>query len=94
MFRATCSIGWRSRRYGLLPRRLLRQAPPYLKPGGALLMEVGAGQAASQSAVRPKRRAGFVSMMFFGMKAGSTALCVVRREPMERAYKARRHPPF
>ena len=27
--------------------RLLRQAPPYLKPGGALLMEVGAGQAAS-----------------------------------------------
>lgn len=28
-------------------RRLLRQAPPYLKPGGALLMEVGAGQAAS-----------------------------------------------
>ncbi len=28
-------------------RRLLRQAPSYLKPGGALLMEVGAGQAAS-----------------------------------------------
>ncbi|MGZ8382833.1 MAG: peptide chain release factor N(5)-glutamine methyltransferase [Nitrospira sp.] len=27
--------------------RLLWQAPPYLKPGGALLMEVGAGQAAS-----------------------------------------------
>ena len=28
-------------------RRLLRQAPSYLKPGGALLMEVGAGQAAA-----------------------------------------------
>lgn len=30
-----------------LYRQLLRQVPPYLKPGGALLMEVGAGQAAS-----------------------------------------------
>ena len=28
-------------------RRLLQQAPSYLKPGGVLLMEVGAGQAAS-----------------------------------------------
>ena len=26
-------------------RRLLRQAPAYLKPGGVLLMEVGLGQA-------------------------------------------------
>ena len=28
-------------------RRLLQQASSYLKPGGVLLMEVGAGQAAS-----------------------------------------------
>lgn len=28
-------------------RRLLQQAPAYLKPGGVLLMEVGMGQAAA-----------------------------------------------
>jgi release factor glutamine methyltransferase len=28
-------------------RRLIQQAPTYLKPGGVLLMEVGAGQAMS-----------------------------------------------
>ena len=43
---------------------------------------------------RKKRTGGFVFMMFFGMKAGSTELFVVRGELMERASQLRRHPHF